>query len=63
MRTAASIAVEMDRLAIDSERLGRAFVLASTEAERDQLGIMARAAAGRWSRLNADYQLARAAGR
>jgi hypothetical protein len=63
MRTAAQIADEMDQLGKDSERLGKAFVLASTEVEREQLGIMARAASSRWSRLNMDYQLARAVGR
>ena len=63
MSTARQIAAEMDQLAKDNERLGKAFTLASTEAEREQLGIMARTASERWSKLNMDYQLARAVGR
>ena len=57
------MAVELERLAIDCERLGKAFCLASTEAERELLGVMARAASERWSRLRMDCQLARAVGR
>jgi len=53
------IAAEMDRLAKDGERLGKAAFYASGE-RRALVDAMARTASDRWSKLNAAYQLARA---
>lgn len=57
--TAEQIAAELDRLAKDAERLGKAYCLSGDETVQ----AMSLLVNERWRRLNAEYQLARALGR